>query len=128
MIDLSLILLIAVAVLAMALMVMWKKQAELRHTIELNEERLLRYQQEITALYTGAAGVGSHIARLENQISTLTDRQEQIDVRDPATQNYSLAIELAQQGAGAADLVRKCGLLHEEAELLVRLHGPQPHR
>ena len=125
MIDLSLLSLILVLLLALALLVVWKKQGELRHLISEKEQQLQRHQEELKALYTGAAGVGSHLARLENQINSLTDRQEQLDVRDPTTHNYNLAIDLVHQGADADELVRQCGLLHEEAELLVRLHGPQ---
>lgn len=80
-------------------------------------------QTELNALYSGAAGVGSHLAKLEAQVNSLSDRQEQLDVRDPTTQNYNLAIDLVHQGAGVEELMRQCGLLHEEAELLVRLHG-----
>ena len=124
MIDLSLFSLILVVILAIALMLVWKKQGELRRLVADKEQQLQRHQQELNALYTGAAGVGSHLARLENQVNSLTDRQEQLDVRDPTTQNYSLAIDLVHQGADANELVRQCGLMHEEAELLVRLHGP----
>lgn len=125
MIDLSLLSLIFVVLLALALLLIWQKQSQLRSAISENERQLQRHQEELKALYTGAAGVGSHLARLENQVNSLTDRQEQIDIHDPSSQNYNLAIELVRQGADADELVRQCGLLHEEAELLVRLHGPQ---
>lgn len=124
MIDLSLLSLIFVVLLALALLLIWQKQSQLRSAISENERQLQRHQEELKALYTGAAGVGSHLARLENQVNSLTDRQEQIDIHDPSSQNYNLAIELVRQGADADELVRQCGLLHEEAELLVRLHGP----
>jgi len=125
MIDLSLLSLILVVVLALALIVIWKKQGDLRHLITEKEHQLQRHHEDLQALYKGAAGLGSHLARLENQINRLSDRQEQLDVRDLSTHNYNLAIDLVHQGADADELVRKCGLLHEEAELLVRLHGPR---
>ena len=125
MINISLLSLILVVLLALALIMVWKKQGELRQILADKEQVLLQHQEELKALYRGAAGVGSHLARLENQVNTLTDRQEQIDIHDPSTQNYNVAIQLVHQGAAADELVRQCGLLHEEAELLVRLHGPQ---
>lgn len=125
MIDLSLLSLILVVLLALALLLLWKKQGELRRVISDSERQLQRHQEELKALYSGAAGVGSHLARLDTQVTTLSDRQEQIDVHDPTTQNYTLAIDLVRQGADATELMRQCGLLREEAELLVRLHGPQ---
>lgn len=122
--DLTVLSLVLVTILAMALLLLWRKQGELRRIVMERERQLQRHQEELNALYSGAAGVGSHLARLENQLNTLSDRQEQFDVRDPSTQNYSHAIELAQRGAAAEELMRQCELLHEEAELLVRLHGP----
>ncbi len=123
MIDLSLLTLILLVLLALALLLICKKQRQLRHAIAKNGLLLQRHQEELKALYSGAAGVGSHLVRLENQINDLTDRQEQQEIHDPASQNYHLAIDLVHQGADAQALVSQCGLLHEEAELLVRLHG-----
>ncbi|MDZ4262288.1 MAG: DUF2802 domain-containing protein [Pseudomonadota bacterium] len=125
MMDLSLLTLILFIFLALALLLIYRKQSQLRHAVAENGQLLQRHQEELKALYSGAAGVGSHLIRLENQINDLTDRQEQQEIHDPASQNYHLAIDLVHQGADVSALVSQCGLLHEEAELLVRLHGPQ---
>jgi len=120
---LTLIGMVIVALLACALAVIAKKQQHLRQTLIHSQARIDALQAELNALYSGAAGVGSHLAKIEAQVNALSDRQEQQDVRDPTTQNYNLAIDLVHQGVGVEELMRQCGLLHEEAELLVRLHG-----
>ncbi len=114
---------LSVVLLTVALVILAKKQRVLQQTLHDSQAKIDALQSELNALYGGAAGVGSHLAKLEAQVNTLSDRQEQLDVRDPTTQNYNLAIDLVHQGAGVDELVRQCGLLHEEAELLVRLHG-----
>ncbi len=125
MIDLALLTLIFVVLLTMVVLMFCRKHRQLRDAIVENGRQLQRHQQELAALYAGAAGVGSHLVRLENQIHGLTDRQEKQETHDPVAQNYHLAIDLVHQGASARQLVEQCGLLHEEAELLVRLHGPR---
>ncbi len=114
---------VIVVLLSFALIVLGKKQRLLQQNINDSLARIDALQAELNALYSGAAGVGSHLAKIEAQVNSLTDRQEQLDINDPTTQNYNLAIDLVHQGAGAEELMRQCGLLHEEAELLVRLHG-----
>ncbi len=125
MIDLALLTLIFVVLLTMVVLMLYRKHRQLRDAIVENGRQLQHHQQELAALYAGAAGVGSHLVRLENQIHGLTDRQEKQETHDPVAQNYHLAIDLVHQGASARQLVEQCGLLHEEAELLVRLHGPR---
>ncbi|ALP52706.1 hypothetical protein Tel_05820 [Candidatus Tenderia electrophaga] len=114
---LSLVLVVCVVLLA-------KRQSRLQRGLAENRERIDHLMDELKALYAGAAGQGSHIARIEEQIGQLSDRQEQIDEQDPTSQSYSEAIELIQSGASVDELVRH-GLRREEAELLMRLHGEQ---
>ena len=110
--------------LAAALLLLAKKQSRLQQELLDNQTRLDRMMDELKALYAGAAGQGNHIARLEVQMNNLSDRQEQLDVRDPTSQSYSEAIELILSGASIEELVRR-GLRREEAELLMRLHGEE---
>lgn len=44
----------------------------------------------------------------------------------PAAPGYQIAIRLAKSGASREELVSKCGLSTHEAELVHRLHAPQP--
>lgn len=122
--NLALIAIGLAVVLAVALLLLAKKQSHLQQALAENQGRIDRLMDELKALYAGAAGQGSHIARIEARMSQLSDRQEQLDVKDPTSQSYSEAIELIQSGASVDELMRH-GLRREEAELLMRLHGEQ---
>lgn len=79
-------------------------------------------QNDLRALCAGAVGVGEHVERVEQQMRRLAERQDQVDLRDPATQSYRHAIKLAQKGAGVEELMSASGLVRGEAELLMRLY------
>ncbi len=111
-------------VLAAALVFLAKKQSNLQQALFENQTKVDRLMDELKAIYAGAAGQGSHIARLEQKMHSLSDRQEQLDEKDPASQGYSEAIELIHSGASAEELIRR-GLRREEAELLIRMHSEQ---
>ena len=111
-------------VLVMALLVLAKKQSRMQYQLVESQRRVEQLMDELKALYAGAAGQGNHIARLEEQLGQLSDRQEQLDEQDPTNQSYSDAIELIQSGASTDELVRH-GLRREEADLLMRMHGAQ---
>lgn len=121
---LVLVSLVVTAVLVIALLVLAKKQSRMQHQLADSQRRVEQLMDELKALYAGAAGQGNHIARIEEQLGQLSDRQEQLDEQDPTNQSYSEAIELIQSGASTDELVRH-GLRREEADLLMRMHGAQ---
>jgi len=123
--DLFVLVVIAVAVvLIVALLVLAKKQSKMQSQLTESQRRVEQLMDELKAIYAGAAGQGNHIARIEEQLGQLSDRQEQLDEQDPTNQSYSDAIELIQSGASTDELVRH-GLRREEADLLMRMHGAQ---
>lgn len=92
-----------------------------RRAREMKAE-LQRLREDMQALCTGAANVGKHLAAMEQKIRRLSERQDQVELRDPAQQAYGHAIRLAQRGANVDELIASCGLARGEAELLLRLH------
>lgn len=122
--SLSLIVIVIQLLLIAALVFLLRNQAALRKEVIENKAQAEQMMDELKALYGGAAGQVNHIARLEQQVNTLTDKQEQMDASDPANQSYSEAIQLVQRGASIDDLMRR-GMRREEAQLLLRLHGQQ---
>ncbi len=122
--SLSLIVIVIQLLMIAALVFLLRNQAALRKEVIENKAQAEQMMDELKALYGGAAGQVNHIARLEQQVNTLTDKQEQMDASDPANQSYSEAIQLVQRGASIEDLMRR-GMRREEAELLLRLHGQQ---
>ncbi len=123
MLNLTTILLFAnIVLLIVGSLFLISRQRKAQREIEKSHAEIASLKNELQALYSGAAGVGTHLARIESQINTLSERQEQFDVHDASTLSYSEAIELVHQGATEEELMERCGLLHEEAELLIRLH------
>ena len=78
---------------------------------------------DVQALCTGTINMGNQIDALEKRMRRLSERQDQLDSRDPMEQIYAHAIRLAQKGAGVDELVENCGLARGEAELLLRVHS-----
>ena len=93
--------------------------------MQRQEIAIRRLQSDVHALCAGAINMGNYISTLEQRLRRLTERQDQLDLRDPMQQTYAHAIRLAQQGAGVNDLVENCGLARGEAELLLRVHHVQ---
>ncbi|MBI2779916.1 MAG: DUF2802 domain-containing protein [Gammaproteobacteria bacterium] len=100
----------------------WLKVHRLDLRVKQREAEVLSLQDDLRALCAGAAGVGGHVERMEQQLRRLAERQDQLDLRDPVSQSYGHAIRLVQKGASVEDLVSECGLVRGEAELLMRLH------
>ncbi len=94
----------------------------LRARIASQNALLESLERNMQAVCLGAKGMGDAVARLEHKLKKLTERQDQIDMRDPDARVYHHAIALVGKGAGVGDLVSTCGLSREEAELVHLLH------
>jgi hypothetical protein len=96
----------------------------------VRQERLLRtLERDMQAVWVGARGVGDAVGQLEERLRRLTERQDQLALREPGQQVYHQAIRLARRGAGVDELVATCGLAQGEAELIHVLHRatrPEP--
>ena len=119
----SLVTLIITVVVFAACLVLAVKMNRFRRELNEAQRRIESLQNDMRALYTGAAGMGNHLARIESRIHNLSDRQEKLDDKDVVGQSFNEAITLAQRGVNVDELMKRCGLTREEAELMVRLHG-----
>jgi hypothetical protein len=95
----------------------------LKNAIASRDTILEKLNNDIRALTAGAAGITEHVGRLEQQLRRVSERQNSMDLRDSGAQSYDYAMRLARRGAGVDELVKQCGLIREEAELLVRMYG-----
>lgn len=80
-------------------------------------------QRELGALCSGAAGAGSHLSRLDQQILRLVERQDRLELRESVPREYDRAVRLIREGAGVEQVMGQCDVVRAEAELLVRMHG-----
>ncbi len=91
------------------------------------QEALLRsLERDMQAVCAGARGMGDVVARIEQRLYKLTERQDSLDLRDPNSQRYHHAIALVRRGAGVQELVNSCGIAAGEAELIHLLHKEVP--
>ena len=120
----------AVIIIALALMggAEFVRHARSKRIIGEQLGALQRMQGDMHALCAGAINLGKHVDILEQKMRRLTERQDQLELRDPIEQTYSHAIRLAQKGVAVDELVENCGLARGEAELLLRVHRAQQHR
>lgn len=107
--------------LSIIVVLMWMNYRLLQQAQQSRNE-FQRLQSDMTALCAAAVAVDQHISELDQGMRRVMERQDQLDLKQPATQIYSQAIRLAQKGANANDLVSTCGLAQGEAELLQRLY------
>ena len=94
----------------------------LRQHIAEQNALLESLERDMQAVCLGAKGMGDTVQRLEHKLRKLTERQDQLDMREPDARVYHHAIALVRKGAGVDDLVSTCGLTPNEAELVHLLH------
>src|SRR6266702_952622 len=98
----------------------WRRTAE-AHTARLqaNHEVVL---QRLADLDARMAATNVAVLQLGERI----ERPQQLAAAPAASSpGYQIAIRLAKGGASSEELVSKCGLSSNEAELVHRLHAPQ---
>lgn len=122
----SIVALFSLAFLAISLLLSLKSRRLTRQLAE-HDQRVQVLQTELRAVTAGAVGMGQSIAKVEQLIRRLGDRQDQLVMSDPEGRSHAHAIKIARQGASVEEVINICGLVREEAELLVRLHRPSIH-
>lgn len=95
----------------------------LRGLLRTREDQTVRARDDFAALCKASVGAGDHLVRLEQQVRRLTERQDQIEMRNVGDRPYTQAIQMVQSGADVSELISRCGLTRGEAELIAMLHG-----
>lgn len=129
--EIYLLLLVALLVSIVVLgLVFLNKYRKFRHHADrlaaIDNKKLESIQQDLSALCAGGLGVDERIGKMERRIRELVERVEELETNDAFEnlQEFQQAIELAKKGANVAEIVEKCHLTSDEAELLIRLHKP----
>lgn len=116
------ILAVAMAVVLVVWFAFWRPLRSARRRIIDQDRELARLQGQLRALSAGAAGMAGALARVEQQLRRVGDRQQELELRSPGEQLYEHALQLIRDGADAEELMNRCGLVRDEAELLLRMH------
>ena len=94
----------------------------LRAELERQEGLVRGLERDMQAVCVGARGMGEAVVLLEDRLRRLTERQDELALREPDEGVYHQAIRLASRGASVEELVTTCGLPRGEAELVQILH------
>lgn len=109
-------------VVAIAWASSWRGLRHERQQLAAQRRELDQLLAQVRALAAGAAGMAGALARVEQQVRRVGDRQQELELRNPGEQLYEHALQLIRNGADAEELMNRCGLVRDEAELLLRMH------
>ncbi|ADJ27875.1 DUF2802 domain-containing protein [Nitrosococcus watsonii] len=92
---------------------------------ELEEQttHLQQLQRDFEVFCTAGDELGKQVVRLELRVKKLAEWQDQINLHTPEARAYSQAIKMVRSGADIDQLVARCGLSQNEAELVYLLHN-----
>ena len=99
-----------------------------RKSIVSFEQRISQLQaathivDDISAINTGAIGLGSRFLRLEKELQALGSQVDELYTRIQTNTPYAHAIHLAQKGSSAEEIMDLCNISPSEAQLLLMMH------
>lgn len=112
----------AVVIGLMVMTVIMLRRRQAKHAAA-NAAELQALRTDLGAMCASIAGFGERLVRIEQQLRSVADRQDQLELRPGGERSYAHAIRMVQKGAGVEELVASCGINRGEAELLLRVHG-----
>ena len=101
-----------------ALVFAYVKNAQLQAQLSEQYEILHAMQADVSTVCAGAVNLGEHLADLEQRAHSLVQRQDQLEMKAPATQSYRQASKMMNKGAELEEVIEDCGLARGEAELV----------
>jgi len=94
------------------------KNTQLQLQLSEQQNSLYALQADVSAMCAGAVNLGEHLAHLEQHAHLLARRQDQLEMKEPATQNYRQASKMMNKGAELEEVIADCGIARGEAELV----------
>lgn len=79
-------------------------------------------RNEVGAITNSSIGMGRRVVELEQKLNITTEKQLELENRDPGAVAFNQAARLMEMGADVNDLVESCGIGRPEAELMALLH------
>ncbi|MGZ4968433.1 MAG: DUF2802 domain-containing protein [Methylobacter sp.] len=121
-----------VTIVAMLVTLFWlvRAQLKLKHDYQVLNDIVHGNSNDIAGLCSAAltvdnriATVDSRIAVTDEQIDDLAAKLAEVEQNDQSSHPYSGDIRKVRSGASVNELMQNSGLSHDEAALLIRLHG-----
>jgi hypothetical protein len=121
-----------VIIVAMLFALFWlvRAQLKIKRDYQLLSDIVHGHSNDIAGLCSAALTIDSRIATVDNRIA-VTDEQiddlaaklADVEQNDQSSHPYSGDIRKVRSGASVDELMQNSGLSHDEAALLIRLHG-----
>lgn len=90
------------------------------HQILIQQEEIISaIQTDLNAMCSGAVGVGEHLAKHDERIRVLAQRQDELETQGAPDRSYKYAIKMLRNGANLDQIIADCGIPRGEAELLM---------
>lgn len=80
---------------------------------------------DIAGLCQAGVTVDKRIVATDEQLNAILTKIDDFAKNQPELHAYSTDIQKVRSGASISELMQSSGLSHDEAALLVRLHGPK---
>jgi hypothetical protein len=126
----------AVAIVVMLLALVWliRAQLKMKHDYQVLNDIVHGNCNDIAGLCSAALTVDSRIVTVDNRIAAtdeliddlaakLAEVEQEVEQNEDSSHPYSGDIRKVRSGASVNELMKNSGLSHDEAALLIRLHG-----
>lgn len=121
-----------VTIIIMLVVLFWlvRTQLKLKHDYQVLNDIVHGNSNDIAGLCSAALTVDSRIATVDSRIAAadgyiddLAAKIADVEQNDQSSHPYSGDIRKVRSGASVNELMQNSGLSHDEAALLIRLHG-----
>ena len=109
---------VALAAGLVALVFAYVQNARLQAQLCHQQDVIHAVQADVSAVCAGAVNLGQHLARLEQRVHLMVQRQDQLEMKEPARQTYRQASKMMNSGAELEEIIADCGIGRGEAELV----------
>ena len=115
----------SVTIVVMLVMLFWlvRTQLKLKRDYQSLNDIVHGNSNDIAGLCSAALTVDSKIAATDEQINDLAAKVAEAEQNEQSAHPYSVDIRKVRSGASVNELMKNSGLSHDEAALLIRLHG-----
>jgi hypothetical protein len=125
---------VAIIIIIAALFFLVRSQLKLKQDYQALNEIVRRNSNDLGGLCSAALVVDGRIASVDRQMAAVdrqmtdveawgNDLSSKIVAAEQSTHPYSVDIRKVRSGADVNELMQNSGLSHDEAALLIRLHG-----
>ncbi|MFT7458596.1 MAG: hypothetical protein ACI909_001269 [Planctomycetota bacterium] len=116
--------LLLLSLIGLSLLITVAQNFKIRVMATKNEQQaqlLMTIKQEMEALLMCERGMGVRIKQQQQQVRSMIDRQDKLEISDGSNPSYKHAMVLLQKGISTDELIEACDLSRGELELLSRL-------